>query len=178
MAYISDHARSLCRFIAAAGSLFALVACNTAYLEQPRDQPQNAADIVKSVDLKPRYPQPTGTVDTGGAAPKPFSFFGLSIPAPSAPGSPATSANAEVAPGDDGSKEVNPGADGYNLNFENAPVANVAKSVLGDVLGVGYVIDPRVQGSIESLFRAAHREEGHVVRAGERLARQQSGDGA
>jgi general secretion pathway protein D len=129
-------------------SLFALVACNTPYLEQPRDEPQNAADIVKSVDLKPRYPQPTGTVDTGGAAPKPFSFFGLSIPAPGAPASPATSANAEAPPGADGAKEVNPGADGYNLNFENAPVANVAKSILGDVLGVGYVIDPRVQGSI------------------------------
>ena len=38
--------------------------------------------------------------------------------------------------------------DGYTLNFENAPVANVAKSILDDVLGVGYVIDPRVQGSI------------------------------
>ena len=34
------------------------------------------------------------------------------------------------------------------MNFENAPVSQVAKSVLGDILSVGYVIDPRAQGSI------------------------------
>ena len=47
-----------------------------------------------------------------------------------------------------GSQEVAAGGGGYTLNFENTPVANVAKSVLGDILGVGYVIDPRAQGSI------------------------------
>jgi general secretion pathway protein D len=40
------------------------------------------------------------------------------------------------------------GASGYDLNFENAPVATVAKVILGDVLGVGYTIDPRVQGTV------------------------------
>jgi general secretion pathway protein D len=38
--------------------------------------------------------------------------------------------------------------DGYDLNLENTPVAMVAKAVLGDVLHVGYVIDPRVQGTV------------------------------
>ena len=47
-----------------------------------------------------------------------------------------------------GERSLNPSAGGYTLNFENAPVSQVAKSVLGDVLGVGYVIDPRAQGSI------------------------------
>lgn len=37
---------------------------------------------------------------------------------------------------------------GYDLNFEDAPVATVAKVVLGDILGQPYVIDPRVQGNI------------------------------
>ncbi|MGA7535713.1 MAG: secretin N-terminal domain-containing protein, partial [Pseudolabrys sp.] len=37
---------------------------------------------------------------------------------------------------------------GYELNFENAPIASVAKTVLGDLLKVGYTIDPRVQGTI------------------------------
>lgn len=117
--------------------LTALVACNTSYLEQRTDQPQNAADIVRSTDLKPRYPQPTGVIDTGGASPpKAFSFFGSSSPVQSAPA--ATTSGAEVEAS----------GEGYTLNFENAPIANVAKSVLGDVLGIGYVIDPRVQGSI------------------------------
>src|SRR5262249_11446976 len=34
------------------------------------------------------------------------------------------------------------------LNFENAPVATVAKVVLGDLMGAGYTIDPRVQGTV------------------------------
>src|SRR5262249_62097938 len=37
---------------------------------------------------------------------------------------------------------------GFELNFENAPVATVAKVILGDILGVGYTLDPRVQGTI------------------------------
>ncbi len=37
---------------------------------------------------------------------------------------------------------------GYNLNFESAPISDVAKSILGDTLGLGYVIDPRAQGSV------------------------------
>ena len=41
-----------------------------------------------------------------------------------------------------------PRSDGYDLNFENAPVTTVAKVILGDILGVGYIIDPRVQGTI------------------------------
>ena len=37
---------------------------------------------------------------------------------------------------------------GYDLNFENTPIATVAKVVLGDILNTGYVIDPRVQGTV------------------------------
>jgi general secretion pathway protein D len=34
------------------------------------------------------------------------------------------------------------------MNFENAPVATVAKAILGDIPGVGYTIDPRVQATV------------------------------
>lgn len=34
------------------------------------------------------------------------------------------------------------------LNFENADIKEVAKTVLADILGQSYVVDPRVQGSI------------------------------
>ncbi len=37
---------------------------------------------------------------------------------------------------------------GFDLNFENTPVATVAKVVLGDILQTGYTIDPRVQGTV------------------------------
>jgi general secretion pathway protein D len=123
--------------VLATASLIALVACNTTYLEQRTDEPQNAADVVRSADLQPRYPQPTGTVDTGGASlPRSFSFFGSPAPAPSS-GAPTP-----------GSLEAEADGGGYTLNFEDTPVATVAKSVLGDILGVGYAIDPRAQGSI------------------------------
>ena len=36
----------------------------------------------------------------------------------------------------------------YELNFDNTPVASVAKAVLGDILGLGYTIDARVQGNV------------------------------
>ena len=130
---------------AATVGVFLVGACNTAYLEQPKDEPQNAADVMRAADLRPRYPQSTPTVDTGGAnAPKGFSFFGSPAP-PSAAPQPSGSRDVEAGAGSD---QVNPTGGGYTLNFENAPVSQVAKSVLGDVLGVGYVIDPRVQGSI------------------------------
>ena len=116
--------------------LLALGGCNTTYLEQRTDQPQNAADVMQAADLRPRSPQPIGAGDPGGASPpKPFSFFGSPAPAQSAP-EPSGSPGVEAAAG------------GYALNFENAPVSQVAKSVLGDVLGVSYVIDPHAQGSI------------------------------
>jgi type II secretory pathway component GspD/PulD (secretin) len=41
-----------------------------------------------------------------------------------------------------------PNGEGYDLNFENVPVATLAKVILGDVLGVGYTIDPRLQGTV------------------------------
>ena len=120
----------------ATGGMLLVGACNTTYLEQSKDEPQNAADIMRAADLRPRYPQATATVDTGGASPpKAFSFFGSPAPPPDTP-QPS------------GSQDVEAAAGGYTLNFENAPISQVAKSVLGDILGVGYVIDPRAQGSI------------------------------
>jgi type II secretory pathway component GspD/PulD (secretin) len=41
-----------------------------------------------------------------------------------------------------------PNGEGYDLHFENVPVAALAKVILGDILGVGYTIDPRVQGTV------------------------------
>jgi type II secretory pathway component GspD/PulD (secretin) len=41
-----------------------------------------------------------------------------------------------------------PNREGYDLHFYNVPVAMLAKVILGDILGVGYTIDPRVQGTV------------------------------
>ena len=53
-----------------------------------------------------------------------------------------------VAPGSAGDREAGSSSEGFDLNFENAPVTTVAKVILGDILGAGYSIDPRVQGTV------------------------------
>src|SRR5262245_52016540 len=87
-------------------------------------------DKVRAVDLLPRYPKSADPVtSTGGEGTKPSSFYGSEPQA--------------VAPAQRASN-----GEGYELNFENTPVTTVAKVVLGDILGLGYTIDPRVQGTV------------------------------
>jgi general secretion pathway protein D len=54
----------------------------------------------------------------------------------------------EVTAVSDDRPQPSSSGNGFDLNFENTPVATVAKVVLGDILGVGYTIDPRVQGTV------------------------------
>jgi general secretion pathway protein D len=50
--------------------------------------------------------------------------------------------------------------DGYQLNFENASLADVTKVILGDTLKLPYHYDPRVQGAVTlSTGRPVTREE-------------------
>ena len=119
-----------CGVVFAAGIL-ALSACMSTSLDQSKNDPPDATDAVRSADLQPRYPQATQNTNTGSvAAASPITFFGTPV-------APTTS--------DRSAGEVK---DGFDLNFENTPVATVAKVILGDILGVGYVIDPRAQGTI------------------------------
>jgi general secretion pathway protein D len=96
----------------------------------PSKDPPNAYDAVRSADLQPRFPEATRNANTGGAEPKGVSYYGAPV-----------EAVVNTAPEHDG-------AGGFTLNFENTPVATVAKVVLGDILSVGYAIDPRAQGTI------------------------------
>jgi len=121
-----------------------VAACSHESLEQRADQPQSAADIVRSVDLSPRFN--TGTASANPNGPQPHGFTVLGGGASSRTGAASAEAYADP-PAAQAVAEIDP-KDGYTLNFENSPVSNVAKSVLGDILGVGYVIDPRVQGTI------------------------------
>ena len=102
----------------------------------PKDpRAQDIADRIRSMDLLPRQ---TADADTralkpGGGDRQAAIYLSDGAPLPGA----ALTERDGVGSGS-----------GYDLNFENAPVAAVAKVVLGDVLGVGYTIDPRVQGTI------------------------------
>lgn len=92
--------------------------------------------------------EPGGPVDTR----VPMEFYAAATGPAVADGAAtgAVGATAYSAGGQSGAVHVSPagGGDGYDLNFENTPLTSVAKVVLGDILGVGYVIDPRVDGTI------------------------------
>ena len=112
-----------------------LASCNTVATVLEGDKDPDAFEKVRSIDLLPRTPSQVkqSTLQTGPRA--------KSVIYPAEPldenAEPRTSHPSGTASGET-----------FELNFENSPVASVAKVVLGDILGVGYVIDPRVQGTI------------------------------
>ena len=117
----------LCFVIAGA----ALAACNLTSMDAGNDPP-DAVDRVRTTDLQPRFPGGAETANTGTAkGQRTSTYYGstgpVEVTAPS------------VRSG---------GSEGYELNFENTPVSAVAKVILHDILGVGYTIDPRVQGTV------------------------------
>jgi len=115
----------------------ALAAC---LLHDPSDEAkpndvraQSVTDQLRAADLSPKAPFPVNDGSLANARPSAAAIYlGDTTP----PVRAAADAGADAA------------GDGYDLNFENAPVTTVAKVILGDILGVGYTIDPRVQGTI------------------------------
>src|SRR5262245_59287889 len=112
----------------AAGMVAASIAACT--VNTGPDRVGDVFDKVRAVDLQPRFPQGTEPVASGGGeGTRATSVYGAE-PQPVTPVQRSASGEA------------------YELNFENTPVTTVAKVVLSDILGVGYTIDPRVQGTI------------------------------
>src|SRR5262245_27604026 len=94
----------------------------------------DVTDRVRSLDLSPRFPRAAEPAGNPSDRRRPIVVEGGRTP------SEATEALAQAGATASGS--------GYDLNFENTPVTNVAKVILGDILGLGYTIDPRVQGTV------------------------------
>jgi general secretion pathway protein D len=117
-------------------SIGLLASCNSATVGSSNDGAQlDIMDKVRSLDLLPRQSQPVsggaGTISGRGASSRPVMYEGTEVTAVS-----------------DERPQPTSSGNGFDLNFENTPVATVAKVVLGDILGVGYTIDPRVQGTV------------------------------
>src|ERR1700724_2251803 len=105
------------------------------------NEPPDAVDRIRAADLQPRFPQSSATADTGTGGNRPRLFYGSSGGQPS--GAAPASPDAGPGPG----TSTAPG-DGVNLNFEDSPVSAVGKVIVGESVGVGDSIDPRVQGAI------------------------------
>jgi general secretion pathway protein D len=102
---------------------------------KPNDpRAQSVTDQLRSIDLSVPSQLPSDKVATAGnpQPSRPAIFLGDTTAAVKS----STEAGADAV------------SDGFDLNFENAPVSTVAKVILGDILGVGYTIDPRVQGTV------------------------------
>jgi general secretion pathway protein D len=115
-----------------------LAACNVLLPDAPKNQSPNILDQVQSIDLLPRYPL-TGRSDAGnrGGVQRDVVYNGTTDP---------NSDDNSAAPIQGAAPSAS--GEGYDLNFENAPVTTVAKVILGDILGAGYIIDPRVRGTV------------------------------
>ena len=135
----SLHRRAIARgrVLASVLALSAITAsCNFLTTEDDPRRPPDVFDKVRAVDLLPRFPKPTGTTSTGsGEGSAPATYFGTAT-SPTGP-----------SPGVVGAQPAASG-EGFELNFENTPITGVVKVVLGDILQLGYLIDPRVQGTV------------------------------
>src|SRR6195256_6256167 len=110
-----------------------LASCNSATMSSGDSPDIDVLDKVRSLDILPRQPQQVNAAEANaGQRSRPVIYEGTEV-----------SGVSEARPG-----QSPVAGNRYELNFENTPVANVAKVVLGDILGTGYTIDPRVQGTI------------------------------
>src|SRR6202795_3319125 len=109
-----------------------LASCNPVTVSSGSGSDIDVLDKVRSLDTLPRYPQQVNAAEANaGQRSRPVMFEGTEVSDVSEPRpQPTASGN------------------GFDLNFENTPVATVAKVVLGDILETGYTIDPRVQGTV------------------------------
>jgi general secretion pathway protein D len=113
-----------------------LCACNPQTLIEGPKTSADAVDVIHSADLLPRYPLNDSSLESQGGVQRPAVYNGKVI-----------SSDASVTPPLDGA-HADSGGDGFELNFDNTPITGVAKVILSDILGLGYTIDPRVQGTI------------------------------
>jgi general secretion pathway protein D len=121
-----------------------LLGCSAADKQLGTTAQRDPVAPIRGADLSAHFPAATDPqINNSRQSSQPLLFPGSAIePAPS-PGGPT--ADFRVASAD-------PAAivrgDGVELNFEGADIQNVAKTVLGDTLGINFVVDPRVQGNV------------------------------
>ena len=136
----------------ARAGVVAALACALSHCVTSPTQPNagfassGASDFVRNADLSPRFPTVSDEPSRPASGPaRPMLFPGLerepAEPAPSEGGGGAEIRTASAEP-------ISIRGDGVEMNFEGADIPTVAKTLLGDVLQLNFVVDPRVQGTV------------------------------
>ena len=109
--------------------------------------PHDALNAVRNADLSARYPTNEGRSDGNGESPKPLLFPGADVsPEPQRNQAPVT--GSPSSPQSSLQEVAFVKGDGVEINFDGADVQTVAKYLLGDILRLNFVVDPRVQGNV------------------------------
>jgi general secretion pathway protein D len=115
--------------------------------------PRDAFNAVRSADFSARFPAQEGRPEAAGQTPKPMLFPASDVePEPRRdqdnPMRTASLQQAAFLKGDNLQQAASLKGDGVEINFEGADVQTVAKFLLGDILQLNFVVDPRVQGTV------------------------------
>jgi general secretion pathway protein D len=105
----------------------------------------DAIDAIRNVDLSAKSPSAAGGQSGAGTqAGRPLLVPGS--------GASAGASGGQGAQAQDPASPAAPGAistaAGVEFNFENADIQTVTKTLIGDILGLSFVVDPRVQGTV------------------------------
>jgi general secretion pathway protein D len=104
-------------------------------------KPDGVLDPIRNANLRATMPAPVaGQTGAAGQTSHPLLFPGTET----APTPQGTGVEASAMP----NGSVVAPTDGVDINFENADIGTVARTLLGDTLGVSFVVDPRVQGNV------------------------------
>jgi general secretion pathway protein D len=128
--------RGVCAVALALCIVSLLTSCNYATTGATAPGDIDVLDKVRSLDIMPRQAQGVNLAQQNvGERNRAAVFEGTEI-------TDVAEARPQPAASDSG------GRSGYDLNFENTPIVTVAKVMIGDILNTGYIIDPRVQGTV------------------------------
>jgi general secretion pathway protein D len=103
----------------------------------------DAIDPVRNADLTAKFPNAAANQSGAGTqASRPLLVPGRGTTAGAAGEESAQAQVAATAPGAVSTPV------GIEFNFENADIPTVTKTLVGDILGLSFVVDPRVQGTV------------------------------
>jgi general secretion pathway protein D len=138
--------------------LSALLGCAgpTAFVEDnTTSRDALTVNAVRKADFTPRFPTAEARSQDTSQSSKPLLFPGVDPAADVAP-APRRGQDPTMAPASlqqasfngDLQQAASVKNDGVEMNFEGADVQTVSKFLLGDILHLNYVVDPRVQGNV------------------------------